>query len=453
MSRFGKAAKKKQGTKKSETKQSTFDTSRAPIIQIPVGPKVGVKREKKPITKEDMAQMGFSETEVKMMEDLSAIKSLSPFMAVVRCDQTFKFSVGQEKNTQILRKGSVYVMALGVYDSLRYNQQLGRDILKPYKHNFAEVFNRYEGQNLDGKTILIWRTGGIGDLLFIKPNIDYIKKTWPTAKVWFACAPAYQNMVKHWKEIDRLIDLPIDYYEVFRKADYHVTFEGTIERNFEAHKRNAYELFSEFMGLNLKGNDLVPHQDVPEIHRPVCEEFLKSKDIGDEKFILLQMQPSSPVRAIRGEKWVEVIDELTDRGHKVVITDSPYREQHVASLISKCKNRGMVFNFCKHSKTLDVTITLCSYAKGTIGPDSSLNHIAASLGVPSYGIFGPFTGEIRMSHFPNAGWINCQYKCAPCFMHGGEPCPVAKKNNTEFSPCLENFTAAEIADGFEKLLS
>lgn len=415
-----------------------------------------LKGRKEAITEETMEKMGFDGGDVKMMEDMKAIKSLSPYMAVARCTRTFVFSKGGEKqSTQTLHKGQVYVMALGVYDTLRWSPQLRKDVLKPYKHKFSDVFNRYEGQDLTDKTILIWRTGGIGDLLFIKPNIEYIKKTWPTAKVWMACAPSYQNMVKHWPEVDKLVDLPIDYYKVFSKADYHVTFEGAIERNIQAHELNAYDMFSQWMGLNLKGDDLIPHQDPPAPLVPATEQILMKWGIDPhaKDFVLLQMQPSSPIRAIKPEKWIEVIDELTDRGHKVIITDSPIKAGVVDAIKTKCMRQEQIYNFAQHSETLDYTIALASMAKATIGPDSSLCHISGSLGVPTFGIFGPFTGEIRLSQFPKADWINCELPCAPCFLHGNELCEEAKKQGFNFSPCLTQFEAKDVVDRLEKLFA
>lgn len=473
MARYGKKAKKKNKSRSKPITIITESGEQKPGIMVE-GPEKnsggpiydpakyggGISEAKRTgrkqgITEDDMKSMGFDGGEIKMMEDMAAIKSLSPFMSICRCTKTFSFAKGGEKiHNQHLHKGSVYVMALGMYDTLRWSPQLRKDVLKPYKHNFAQVFNRYEGQNLDGKTILIWRTGGIGDLLFIKPNIEYIKRTWPTAKVWMACAPSYQNMVKHWDDVDRLVDLPIDYYTTFAKADYHVTFEGAIERNNQAHELNAYDMFSQWMGLDLEGEDLVPHQDPPAELVPKVENILKKWAINPngKEFILLQMQPSSPIRAIRQEKWIEVIDELTERGHEVVITDSPVKSGMVQGVISKCQRQKQIKNFAEHSETLDWTIALASMSKGTIGPDSSLCHIAGSLGVPTFGIFGPFTGEIRLKHFPKADWINCEMDCTPCFLHGNDLCKVAQEAGLDHSPCLTQFEAKDVVDRLEALI-
>jgi ADP-heptose:LPS heptosyltransferase len=460
MARYGKSAKKKKTKKSSVSNVATPKPPSEPIFN-PSKYAENLKDtslkpgQRKPITEADMRKMGFDQQEVKMMEDAASIKSLSPFMAVARCCKTMKFAKGGEKvYHQTLSKGEVYVMALGMYDSLRHNQNYRGEVLKPYKFKFSDVFRRYEGQDLTDKNLLIWRTGGIGDLLFIKPNMDWLKKTYPTCKIWFACAPSYQNMVKHWDCVDKLVDLPIDYYKIFSKANYHVTFEGAIERNLEAHKVNAYKMFSDWMGLNLEDDDLIPHQDPPAPLLPKVSQILKTwgMDPTAKEFVLLQMAPSSPIRMIAIDKWIEVINELTSRGHKVVITDSPIKADNVQNIINQCKDKDKLFNFAKHSESLDYTIALCSMAKGTVGPDSSLCHIAGSLSIPTVGIFGPFVGEIRLSYFPTADWINCERECAPCFLHGNDPCVHAQKEPDKMSPCLKNFEAKTVCDKLEKLI-
>jgi len=462
MTRYGKKLKRKKKVKglPSEERQDLMRPKDATAIFNPDAYKEHMKSDaklrgqKEGISKEHMEQMGFSSVDIKMMEDMRAIKSSSPFMAIARCTNSFKFSKGAGSPQQTCHEGKVYVMALGVYDHLRYSPGTRKTCLKPYKIPFKDVFNRYEGQDLTDKTILIWRTGGIGDLLFIKPNIQYIKERWPTAKVWLACDPSYQAMTQHWEDVDKHLNLPIDYYEYFSKADYHVTFEGAIERNKEAHTKNAYNMFSEWMGLNLSDDKLIPHQNPPAKLVPACERILLGWGVNphEKDFVLLQIQPSSPIRAINIEKWIEVINELTARGHKVVLTDSPPKADYVQTILNQCKNQEMLFNFAKHSESLDYTIALASLAKATMGPDSSLCHISGSLGVPTVGIFGPFLGDIRLRHFPKADWYDCQRYCAPCFLHGNDLCEQAKDADLNHSPCLDNFEAAVIVDKMEKLI-
>ena len=86
------------------------------------------------------------------------------------------------------------------------------------------------------------------------------------------------------------------------------------------------------------------------------------------------------------------------------------------------KNKEKVYNFAKYSDEISDTISITSCARMIVSVDSALPHIAASLGIPIYGIFGPFPGEVRLSTYPNCKWYNTLYKCAPCFKHGMNVC-------------------------------
>ena len=90
-------------------------------------------------------------------------------------------------------------------------------------------------------------------------------------------------------------------------------------------------------------------------------------------------------------------------------------------------------------------------AKGVVATDSALNHIAASLDVPCYGIYGPFPGEIRLKTYPKARWVDAQRKCASCYIHSHQPCPEAGRDG--FSPCYDNIDIQKTSDDLEDLIN
>ena len=102
------------------------------------------------------------------------------------------------------------------------------------------------------------------------------------------------------------------------------------------------------------------------------------------------------------------------------------------------------FNFCKHSKSIDYSIALTSLSQGVVATDSALGHIAASMDIPCFGIYGPFPGEIRLKTYPKAAWVDAKRHCSPCFIHGHRPCPHASTEG--YSPCYD-----ELIDTEEKL--
>ena len=97
-------------------------------------------------------------------------------------------------------------------------------------------------------------------------------------------------------------------------------------------------------------------------------------------------------------------------------------EQMIKNEFTDC-NPNMFHVFCKYSRNISYTIALAKLCNLCVGTDSSLVHIAESVGTKNFGFFGPFPGEIRVTTYKHGDYINCDNMfCAPCFMHGHSTC-------------------------------
>ena len=84
-----------------------------------------------------------------------------------------------------------------------------------------------------------------------------------------------------------------------------------------------------------------------------------------------------------------------------------------------------------------------------------MNHIAASLDVKSFGVYGPFPGFIRLKTYPQAAWVDASRYCGPCFIHGHTPCKYAQDG---YSPCYDELIETPeklkgVIDKFEELVN
>lgn len=413
-------------------------------------PDIQPDRKVKTISPTQMRVLGLKRGMQKMVDDLDTLKENPPNIIIAKSVTNLEFTQNHFKK-QRLKKGISYVMGLGVYQQLFANPEIPKiKYLKPSHIQFKKIFRPYRGQDLDDKTLLIFRTGGIGDLLFIQPNLRYLKSKYPTCTIQFGCGPQYQSMVETWDCVDEVIDLPFT-FKTLKEADYHGLFEGVIERCKLAEKVNAYNLFSEWLGLNLPNELLIPKQDVKSDKIEFCLEKISEWGVKEKDFILIQLKASSPIRTPGPKFWVELIDKLTEKGHKILLTDNPRQTEFVDDFIKLIKHPEQVFNFCKHSLTLDYSIALTKLAKCVIATDSALNHIAASVGTSCFGVYGPFPGEIRLSTYPKARWVNAERKCAPCFLHSPLPCPESGLD--KFSPCYNNINIDKVVVEVEELIS
>lgn len=410
------------------------------------------KYSRQPIAKEitplELRRFGLTDESIKLVDKIEELRSDPPNIVIAECLKTANFIQNKFKQ-QTVKKKNRYVMGLGVYEQLKYEPKLKAKILRPARVKFKNIYNPYIGNDLEDETLMIWRTGGIGDLLFIQPNLNYLKELYPTCEIILACGPQYQAMVEDWPSVDKLLDLPFPFQYLVR-SDYHAVFEGVIERCKEAHTTNAYELFTRWLGLDLPKEKLLPVQPVKQDKVEECKEILEEWNLEGIDFIIIQLRASSPIRSPRLGLWGDIINRLTKNDHVVIITDAPHYAKEIDFLIEKfVKDKDLVFNFAHHSKSLDYTIALTSLAKLALSTDTAMMHLAAALDVKGFGLYGPFPGEIRLSTYPKARWINAELHCAPCFLHGHKPCPNSALDGTP--KCYEKINLDELTEKIEEL--
>lgn len=407
-----------------------------------------IKKEVKALNTLTLQKMGLTKEGLETVETLDELRKDPPNIVVAKSKKNYKFIQNWFKQ-QELRKNVSYVMGLGVYQQLHYHIQTKKKLLEPSSVRFSNIYKPYIGQELEDKTLLVFRTGGIGDLLFIQPNLRFLKEKYPSCKIMFACGPQYQAMVEDWDCIDEMLDLPFPLTKLI-EADYHAIFEGVIERCKEAHTENAYRLFTKWLGLNLPDEKLFPIQPIKEDKLEECKNILTKWDV--QKFILLQVRASSPIRTPNPNFWVKVINELTSRGYDVILTDTTRQSQAISDFIRKLDKPQNVYNFAQYSESLDYTIALSSMASVVVGTDSALMHIAAAVDSPCFGFYGPFPGEIRLTTYSKSDWVNAVYPCAPCFLHSMKICNEAQKQQLQYSPCYDAININESCDKIEKLI-
>jgi len=414
-----------------------------------------LQKDVKAVSTSAMRQFGLQPDSTQAVVSLEELRKSPPNIIIAEVRKTFKFIQNYFKE-QTVKKKNRYVMGLGVFQQLQYSSNNKKaKLMKPSKIKFKNIYRPYIGQNATDKSILVFRTGGIGDLLFIQPNLIYLKEKYPTCYIKFACGPQYQPMVENWDCVDEILDLPFSVGSL-SSCDYHVLFEGVIERCHEAKTVNAYNLFSRWLGLDLPDELLLPRQEPQEELVEECSDILENWKLDKKSFVVMQLRASSPIRTPRHEFWVKIINELNLRGYNVLLTDNPRQADNIDSFIKLLDEPEMVFNFCKHSKSIAHTIAVTSLSLATVATDSALSHIAASMDIPCFGIYGPFPGHIRLKTYPKSAWVDAKRQCAPCFIHSPEPCQYATREG--YSPCYDELIDTDdklkdVINKFEELIN
>jgi ADP-heptose:LPS heptosyltransferase len=283
---------------------------------------------------------------------------------------------------------------------------------------FSDVYNIYSGENLDGKSIMVWRTGGIGDILFIRPILVHLKKKYPTANIMFGTRKAYHGLVQLWTDaIDELSGMPLEMESTVDRADYHLSFEGLIEQCNQAETMDVHDLFAIFAGLDPDKIEWSVPISLPPAGKP-----------RTDKYAVIQYRASAVVRTPYVGSIVAAINACTDAGYNAVISDRPEAARDIDDIISCCKSPEMVENFAYKTTGLVDAVRLITNAALVIAPDSAQMHMAAMQGVPSIGLYGPFPGAVRCSRYPLAKWIEppisevCEHGGRHCFTHQYATC-------------------------------
>lgn len=144
----------------------------------------------------------------------------------------------------------------------------------------------------------------------------------------------------------------------------------------------------------------------------VLRQRLIDSGIIDSPLILIHLGPTWPVREWPLESWNTLVDELHDSRWKNIIQIGT----SVNTLTSGAKTLKLVRNCLSFVDLLNLeeSIALISIADIFVGIDSGMLHIAASVGTPSIGIWGPTSPEFRFFESNRKLHISSSVECKGC---------------------------------------
>lgn len=320
-----------------------------------------------------------------------------------------------------------------------------------YSKDFDEYYNEKllpPDVNLNGKRLLTFRNGGIGDLLFQLPAIKFLKDKYPESKIFICCSSKYKGLFENLDFIDGLEELPLkkEYLDTF---DYYVNFENLIENSAEAELNNAYDLHS-------KKFHLPTALEVPLLQVNSDIEASVKKEIfpyNAKKKILISYAASTVSRSVNPQIYADLINTFKDREDIIFfISGSKYQQIEIDNFISQKilkQNRRLIKRLPdNYGEDIRYTMALIKNSDCVIGPDSGLLHIAGGLRVPLIGLFGPFPSALRINYYKNAKGLKAYTNCffargewKSCFQHKydneGSSCHLADRRRSKYSPCMD----------------
>lgn len=356
----------------------------------------------------------------------------------VVCKMKKDLSLNIDTGVRVYKKDSKQIFPANMASNKFVNENI-----KIIKDDFLKMYRPYTGQNLDCKTILIEKFGGIGDLIYIQPTLFYLKTLYPTCKIIFSCSEKYNSLIKDINCYDEFIPYPIPFNK-FIRADYHLLYYGIVEKTKEALEENLYTLCSKYAGLNeINIENLQPKLPVKEDKVNYCKKILD--DFKVTKFIAVQKSASTHNRTPPNSMWKSIFDYILSKGISLVFTDSPHKSQYINDYIRTYGSRNM-FSTCGMTPTLDSAVALQSLSELNLCCNTSMIPISHAINKKVLSIHGPFLGKLRTNGKETHQWVDGKVECGPCFMNGEELC----KNNLQ---CFLNLNTDEVISKIDYLLN
>ncbi len=365
-----------------------------------------------------------------------------------------------------------------------------------FGQRFEKLFNK-EFMRSEIKKILVFQTGGIGDVLRVFPLIEILRSEFPYAKI--------STLTEYPADIFKLMNdrgvidetLRFDFTKKtflqkvaflvdLRKSSYDLIispsrgsgmFECAII-SFVIGKRWRVGFMRNGIGF-LYTNKIEFRDDVPIIRQNVdllriigiqnntndtrinvvipTEDLLFAKGIlreaKDEDRIIVAVSPTVSNHPELFEwplkNFIELSEHLIENKNAFIVLLGSERDHDMANYFEE-KIEGKI-----HFKNLVGKTDLfkaCALIKSCdlfVGNDSGLLHIANALSVPSVGIFGPSSPEQVLSYMnKNILIIKHNAPCSPCYVHQPDfnfKCEYRNK-------CLTNITVADAVKAIEKLI-
>ncbi len=352
-------------------------------------------------------------------------------MLVAKAKASLKFSFnGYEFN---LKRKEKLLFANDVFALLPKNLQTqfekAHSILPPF----------YEGENLNGKTLLVFAQAAIGDALCMTPALREIKRRFPEMKLWVAISGRARPVLEGLPYIDKLLPHPSPLKEV-NKADYLVkAVEMVGKPQFD--NMNMVQYFLWKMHLYF-AEDETPDVVVDEnIKKELEGIFAKIREVSGGKKVLIFHYLASSIHRTLPPRLLKDIENLIWDEYAPVICSLPEEDITVEVALDVYGIRAA--NLSSFMKNIKYLIAAISLSDAVITADTATVHIAAAFKKPTVLISGAIEPELRCGTYPTVIPVRPNYKgetcSSPCMIHAlEEPCNEAKIKKQFYSPCLDS---------------
>lgn len=262
-------------------------------------------------------------------------------------------------------------------------------------------------EDWNGKSLVITRTGGFGDIVLLTPVLREIKRRWPRIHIAVSTMRHYAAVLENLPYVDAVAPWPLP-LTTARGFDGWVFLENAVERNPRAREVHMTSLFGELCGLDTIEDMLPDYRVTFSEAKWAAQTFPR---INGTRRVCVQPKTSARARNYPFEMCGAFTGELLKRGWEVFLMGERgdvKLDGKVAMNLRNVSEMGLTFR------------QSCAILAGSdcfVGSDSALVHVAGALGIPGVGLYGPFPWKLRTAYSPSIRGIQGVGDCSPCFHH------------------------------------
>jgi len=252
---------------------------------------------------------------------------------------------------------------------------LPQNLQSQFKKVKAELPPFYEGEDLNGKTLLVFAQAAIGDALCMTPALREIKKKYPKMKLWVSISGRARPVLENLPYIDELLPHPTPFKKV-KKADYIVKVVEMVNTpQFDNLNLVEYFLWKLYIYF---AEDETPDVVVDEGIRKELEKiFEEIKKVSGKNKVLLFHYLASSIHRTLPPKLLKEIEDLIWDEYVPVICSLPEEDITVDVALDVYGIRAA--NLSSLMKDIRYLIAAVSLSDAVITADTATLHIAAGL--------------------------------------------------------------------------
>ena len=298
------------------------------------------------------------------------------------------------------------------------------------------------------KRIIFLNFGGLGDEILFLPTIQSVKKEYPNSEITLALEKRSKGITELTNVIDKTLFADIKgkgkYIELLKlllqiwKGKYDVIISSGSNKFIsiflfltfikEKYGYNTGKLSKILLtkSVNLNKNCYAV-QMYHELAKPITNNVTQLPELSIQKKPIIQnsvlIHPGvsklsvekGMIKTIPAEQWAEIIEKLSGKGKNVFLIGGPDDKECIEKITQKIPSEKYE-NLYGTTKSLKDLAELISSAEKFLCSDSAPLHIAVSLGIKTYAIFGSTDDKKLIPQNENTIAIknNCDCPLQPC---------------------------------------